>query len=119
VPTPEAERLFLDSFTSTREHYRQSLDALSAGALNLPNTDLDTGKSSASGEYALADETYDDLLDKLADHKFAGVPEAMRADLIAHYGAAGPAPDATRAQQKRADRIRSQVALLTETRVGS
>ena len=32
VPTPEAERLFLESFTSTREHFKQSLDALSAGA---------------------------------------------------------------------------------------
>ena len=112
VPSPEAERLFLDSFTSTREHYRQSLDALSAGALNLPNTDLDTGKPSASGEYALADETYDDLLDKLADHKFADVPAALSVNLVAHYGAVDPLPGATPTQQKRAARIRAQVALL-------
>jgi hypothetical protein len=112
VPTPEAERLFLDSFTSTREHYRQSLDDLRAGALHLPNTDLDTGQPTASGEYALADETYDDLLDKLAGHHFADVPAALSANLAAHFGAAGPPPGGTPAQQKRSEKIRTQVALL-------
>jgi hypothetical protein len=112
VPTAEAERLFLESFTSSREHYRQSLDALSAGALTLPNTDLDTGQPTAAGEYALADATYDDLLDKLADHKFADVPAALSANLIAHYGGAGPPSGATPPQQKRAAGIRAQVALL-------
>src|ERR1041384_1152411 len=38
VPTPEAERLFLESFISTSERFRQSLVALRAGRLRLPNT---------------------------------------------------------------------------------
>ena len=72
VPTPEAERLFLESFTSTREHFKQSLDTLKANRLNLANTDFDTGKRTTRGEYSMADETYDELLGKLADRKFAG-----------------------------------------------
>jgi hypothetical protein len=69
VPTPEAERLFLQSFISTREHFKQSLDALKGVRLNLANTDFDTGKPTMRGEYAMADETYDKLLGKLADRR--------------------------------------------------
>ena len=85
VPTPEAERLFLDSFTRTRQHFRQSLDALRAGNLHLVNADFDTGLPTAMGEYTLADETYDKLLEKLADAKFGGVPASLRSNLVAYY----------------------------------
>ena len=61
VPTPEAERLFLDSLTRTRARYRTELEALRAGRLALADIDLDTGKPSARGEYALADATMRDL----------------------------------------------------------
>jgi Zinc dependent phospholipase C len=112
VPTPEAERLFLESFTSTRQHFGQSLDALRAGRLRLPNTDFDTGLPTAKGEYPLADVTYDKLLDKLADRGFADVPAAVSANIVAYYGAAGPLADAKPDEQKRSTKSRSQVALL-------
>jgi Zinc dependent phospholipase C len=115
VPTPEAERLFLESFTSTRERFRDSLDALRAGRLRLPNTDLDTGRPTARGEYSLADETYDRLLDKLADRAFAGAPAALSANIVAYYGGAEPLSGATLEQQKRSTKIRMQVALLKAT----
>ena len=105
VPTAEAERLFLESFTSTRERFRQSLDTLRRGRLNLPNTDLDTGRPTARGEYSLADVTYDELLDKLADRKFADVPASLSANLVAYYGNADPMP--ARFATTRNDRPRS------------
>jgi hypothetical protein len=61
VPTPEAEKLFLDSLTRTRARYRAELESLRAGRLALANIDLDTGKPTAPGEYALADATLADL----------------------------------------------------------
>ncbi len=88
VPTPEAERLFLDSFISTKEHFRQSLDALQRGRLRLPNTDFDTGLPTRRGEYALADATYDQLLGKLADRQFADMPPGLSANVVAHYRSA-------------------------------
>jgi len=115
VPTLEAERLFLESFTSTREHFRQSLDALRAGRLRLPNTDFDTGRPTARGEYSLADVTYDELLDKLADREFADVSAALSANIVAYYGAADPLPGAIAEQQKRSTKSRLQVALLKAT----
>jgi hypothetical protein len=112
VPTAEAERLFLDSFTSTRERFRQSLDALRSGRLNLPNTDLDTGRPTARGEYSLADVTYDELLDKLGDRKFADVPASLSANLVAYYGNADPLPGAIRDEQKRSTKVRQHLASL-------
>jgi hypothetical protein len=115
VPTPEAERLFLESFTSTRERFRQSLDALRAGRLRLPNTNFDTGQPAARGEYSLADVTYDELLDKLADRRFADVSAALSANIVGYYGAADPLPGAISDEQKRSTRIRLQVASLKAT----
>ncbi len=87
VPTPEAERLFLESFLSTRDRFRRSLEALRAGRLSLANLDLDTGRPTARGEYTLADDTYAELLDKLDDRQYADIPGALRANIIAFYGA--------------------------------
>ena len=112
VPTPEAERLFLESFTSTREHFRQSLDALRAARLHLVNADFDTGLPTARGEYTLADETYNQLLGKLADRKFANVPEGLRSNLRAYYGNLDSLPAGTKDQRAQSARIRQQLALL-------
>jgi hypothetical protein len=112
VPTLEAERLFLESFTQARERYRQSLDALRAKQLHLPNTDFDTGKPTVRGEYSLADATYDQLLDKLAEGGFADMPAALSANIVAYYGAANPLPGATPDEQKRSTRNQVQLAQL-------
>ena len=112
VPPPEAERLFLTSFTATRERFKQSLDAVSAANLHLVNTDFDTGKPTALGEYALADETYDDLLGKLADHKFANVSADLQKNLVAHYGDVHLLPAGTDAERERSLKIRLRLGLL-------
>jgi hypothetical protein len=112
VPTPEAERLFLESFTATREHFRQALDELRAGRLSLPNTDFDTGQPTARGEYTLADLTYDELLNRLADREFDEVQPALSANIIAYYGDGDPLPAPMPDQQKRSAKLRSQVASL-------
>jgi hypothetical protein len=112
VPSPEAERLFLESFTSTRERFRQSLDALRAGHLSLPNTDFDTGQATARGEYSLADETYGELLDKLAHREFADMPASLSTNIVAFYGNADSSPAGSPDQQKRSAGVRVQVASL-------
>jgi hypothetical protein len=71
------------------------------------------------GEYSLADATYDDLLGKLAARDFAGVPAALRANLIAYYGAANPLPGNVADEQKRSARIRLQLASLTATQTSA
>ena len=115
APTRDAEALFLESVKDTRERYRLSLEALGAGRLNLPNTDFDTGKPSAHGEYQRADETYAELLHKHANRKFAGVPDALRTHLAAFYAAAPNRALSTK-EQKRLARIREELAALLNTK---
>ena len=119
VPTAEAERLFLASFTETRERFRESLEATRAGRLRLPNTDFDTGRPTTRGEYSLADSTYDELLDKLERRGFATVAMPLAANLIAYYGDAKPLPGTAPDEEKRSARIRLQLASLTATQTSS
>jgi hypothetical protein len=105
VPTPEAERLFLESFTTTKAHFGQSLDALRSAHLNLVNADFDTGQPTRRGEYSLADDTYDELLGKLDDRAFANVlgELAVKLDSL---------PAGKDAERKRSARVRQQLARL-------
>lgn len=111
APTPAAEKLFLDSLEETRDRYRASLAALRAGRLDLRNTDFDTGRPSAHGEYELADDTYAELLDRLADRKFEGVSPELRRNILAFYDAA-PGRMSSRKEARRAKRVRAQLAAL-------
>jgi hypothetical protein len=84
-PTPEAERLFIESFNTTLVRYRALLAQARTGKLDLPNTDFDTGRPVHAGEYKLADDTYGELLEKLAKHHFENASPELRRDLLAFY----------------------------------
>jgi hypothetical protein len=84
--TPEAQRLFADSFARARALYATFLDNVRANRLSLQNLDFDTGKPTMKGEYSLADETYLDLAKQLRDRPAAEVPAAMRADINRFFG---------------------------------
>ena len=88
TPSPEAERLFADSFKTARERYRGLLQRVRENRLDLRNTDFDTGQLTRRGEYTLADETYAELVERLK--KETDVPAAMRADIARFYGATTP-----------------------------
>jgi zinc dependent phospholipase C len=111
TPTPEAEKLFAESFKDTRAHFRAALDAVGRGRLDLRNTDFDTGKPSRQGEYALADDTYAELLHRLADRKFAGAPAALRKNIVAFYDSA-PDRIASKKVWRNLDDLRKDLAEL-------
>jgi hypothetical protein len=113
APTKEAEALFLASVKDTRERYRLSLDAAARGRLNLANTDFDTGKPTTRGEYALADETYAELLHRLAEHRPAAMPDGLRTHLTAFF--AGPTSKTpSKKERKHAEEIRKDLLALNE-----
>jgi hypothetical protein len=84
-PTPETERLFLESFNATVAEYRKLLGIVGAGRLELPNKDFDTGEPTRAGEYAPVDRTYARILDRLASSNFENVSAELRADILAFY----------------------------------
>src|SRR4029453_18631228 len=83
--TVETEHMFLESFAASSDRYRRLLRTLRGGRLALSNLDLDTGARPARGVNRLADDTYDDLLSKLADSKGAAVSSGLRRALTDHY----------------------------------
>jgi hypothetical protein len=113
VPTPEAERLFVASFRTTVDRYRQNLDELGRGRLRLRNTDFDTGRPTRAGEYRLADETYSELLRKLAKRNFTGLSPDMRADLLSFYAD----PNAVKEPKKHKKEWRETLAALQKLRM--
>ena len=112
APTPEAERFFTDSLKATRARYAQALGEVKDGHLGLPNTDFDTGRPSAYGEYSLADDTYRELLQRLADGHFSDVPAALRANIDRYYAGLDARPPASRRARKRVEKTKRLLAAL-------
>lgn len=85
-PTPEAEKLFYHSFNTTVEHYTKLLKQLrQQDQLKLANRQLDTGEPTKPGGYKLTDETYAELLHKLAKSDFKNTSPALRQDILQFY----------------------------------
>jgi hypothetical protein len=61
------------------------LAELHGGKVQLPNVDFDTGRATKAGEYKLTDDTYADLLDKIAQHKYDLVTPELRANILDFY----------------------------------
>jgi len=115
IPTPEAERLFADSFKDARARFRTALGDVERGRLDLRNTDFDTGNPSRHGEYSLADETYAELLHRLADQRFASVTPPLRRNIVAFYGA-DPDRTVSRRVRRHVEEIRKDLAELKASR---
>ncbi|MFD3002241.1 zinc dependent phospholipase C family protein [Pontibacter toksunensis] len=84
-PTPEAEELFLKSFNVTVKNYSAMLAQMGQGEPVMKNMQLDTGKSTAPGQYKLCDETYGELLGELAESEFRHVTPALQMHLLQFY----------------------------------
>ena len=116
VPTPEAERLFLDSFAETQRRYGESLSDVRARRLRLPNRDLDTGYPTALGEYILADETYEKLVAKLAGDKFANLPLELADNIVAFFGDAELLPHDRSRHHKDSAKLRRELDQMAAVR---
>jgi hypothetical protein len=85
LPTTQTEDLYLKSINATIDKYRILLAELHGGKVQLPNVDFDTGRATKAGEYKLTDDTYADLLHKIAQHKYDLVTPELRANILDFY----------------------------------
>ena len=87
IPSPETEELYLRSVNHTVDAFREALHQLAASRapLALANIDLDTGYHAQLGDYALADKTYAQLLDRITSKPDRIIPEGLRQNIIEHY----------------------------------
>jgi Zinc dependent phospholipase C len=87
-PTPEVEKLFMASFNASADTYKALLAGVDSGQLELPNRNFDVGDLTRLGAYQGADEAYEKLVSKLAEHKFDGLPPDLRSNILAFYASA-------------------------------
>jgi hypothetical protein len=116
APTPQAEKLFETSFLKTLDLYTDLLKQQRSGQLQLPNHDFDTGHPTAPGEYRLADETFGELAQKLADQDPASVDPELRRTVLMFYGNGNTAP-ATKQKPEEWRKTMEAVAKLRDTPV--
>ena len=105
TPTPETEKMFEASFNVSLGRYRSLLTDLGAGNVLLPNDNFDVGAPTAPGEYHLSDDTYAELLRRLAKQNFSGMTPELRAE-IEHFYADPASPNASKRSPRRWSRIR-------------
>jgi Zinc dependent phospholipase C len=117
TPTPQTEQMFESSFNATLDHYRELLTDLREGRLDLPNHNFDVGENTGPGKYRLNDEAHAELLDKLAENKFAGVTPEVRTELLRFF-AEPDAPYATRHNAKAWTKVQTQLQQLKSLSAG-
>jgi hypothetical protein len=111
MPTPQAEKLFEESFNATLVRYRALLSDEAADHLELINNNFDTGVMTGPGKYRMNDDAYAKLLGLLAEQKFATASPALREELL-HFYSEPEAPYATKRNVKAWAKVLAQLEQL-------
>src|SRR5271156_3982296 len=119
IPTPEAEKLFVASFSNAQQNYvqlaKQQGSPSHAPAI-LVDENFDTGTVTGPGQYPLADQTHAALLDRLQKTNFASVSPRLRTALLAYYADLN-APFATKKDKKEWAKVVRDIELLRASQV--
>ncbi|MCX2741298.1 zinc dependent phospholipase C family protein [Pontibacter anaerobius] len=92
-PPPKAEELYMESFNMTVDKYGAMLQQMGKHHTpRLQNMQLDTGEPTYPGTYPLTDETYAELLKKLAKAEFKQADKALQQNILLYFEQA-KAPD--------------------------
>ncbi len=116
TPTPQTEQMFEASFNATIDRYRELLTDVRADKLSLPNSNFDVGENTGPGKYRLNDEAHAELLDKLAENKFANATSEVKAELLRFFSEPD-APYATKRNAKAWTKVQTQLRQLKSAMV--
>jgi hypothetical protein len=113
-PDAGSEQRYVVSLVASAHFYRATLDAIDdkTGRRNpVPNRDLDTGAPVRPGAYRLTDETYAELLHRLAADPTRLIPAGLKQDIEAYY--ADPnAPISTKQNPKKWAEVQADLKTL-------
>jgi hypothetical protein len=115
-PTTQTEELFVKSLNNAVEIFKDLLDQLSmspSSDLALVNRDLDTGNLVKPGAYALTDQTYAELLQKITSRSGLALPSGLRENILAYYSDPN-APIGTKKNGKAWEKVRSELDVLRQ-----
>ncbi len=117
-PNTETEQKYVDSLDRTMSVYDEMLGKLKVepDPLHLANLDLDTGKPTRRGAYALTDKTYSKLLHIITSNPQRRVPAGLRRDILNFYSDPGTAADG-KAHHKTGQQILTELNVLKQMTV--
>ncbi len=115
-PTTKTEDLYFKSVDQTIDRFGKALGEVKNRDLQTANIDLDTGKPTLRGEYPLADATYRELLDGLADDHFNHMDDALRNNILEFYEGFGFPKPGTRIDKCVVQRWQKTWVELTQLR---
>jgi hypothetical protein len=121
APTPEAQRIFRQSFNETVINYGRFLNkqtSVVGQAPTLSNVDFDTGHDTKIGEYPLADRTYGEWLRALAKDDFKEVTFTMQQNILTFFSGVdiAKAKEPVDKGEKEADNRRETLEALEKLR---
>ncbi|MFL6447891.1 MAG: zinc dependent phospholipase C family protein [Bryobacteraceae bacterium] len=85
MPTPEVEKLFLQSFNRSLAEYHTQLDHVRSNTLEVADINYDLGEVAQPGVYHLQDKTYAFWLKMLAERQYQTVTPAIRDELLKYF----------------------------------
>lgn len=85
MPTPDVEKLFMQSFDRSTMQYRATLDGAKLDALHLENKNYDVGVITPAGVYKLNDDTHAYWLNLLAQRTFSTTTAPIYDELLGYY----------------------------------
>lgn len=110
-PSAQTEDLFVKSLDTALDRFEALLRELAsqdASKFVLANRDLDTGARVKPGAYKLTDQTYAELVQKLAATPGLAIPEGLRQDIVAYYSDPA-APISTKQNRKLWMRVQAEL----------
>ncbi|HEY6443241.1 MAG TPA: zinc dependent phospholipase C family protein [Candidatus Acidoferrales bacterium] len=111
IPDAQTEGWYIQSVNRSADNYRRLLENLRAHpttVLDLPNRDLDTGARVKAGDYALTDDTYAKLVDRLISDPSRTIPDGLRENILEYYGDLS-APISTKKHPREWKRLTSEL----------
>lgn len=120
IPDAQTEGWYIQSVNRSADDYRRLLENLRANptmALDLPNRDLDTGARVKAGDYALTDDTYANLVDRLASDPSRTIPDGLRENILEYYGDLS-APISTKKNPRKWKKLMSELQVIAGMKSG-
>jgi hypothetical protein len=74
------------------------------GDFKIPNRNLDTGELTRAGQYRLADQSYRDLVRRLAKKHFADLTPDLKSSILAYFGSGSVGHDWKKHKWKETER---------------
>jgi len=118
MPTPEVEKMFMQSFVRSTDAYHKALDRLETHTLDLRNTNYDLGAPTRAGEYRLEDDTHAYWADELAKRDFQSASPEIADSILEYYGNMA-APIHTKNDPKAWKRLTAELEALRSKRAAN